>query len=247
MYRKLGFLVLCVTVSACSSSGASDGNNAGGAGATNGGSGGTNGGSGGSSAGGASSGGSHAGGSSGAGASAGSGATSGAVRGAFSVNVQAPSGCTLMAKTEDYPIVASGHPVTGTDQGVGIADKTKDSTGAPASVHCSWFSDTAPYMIDAGITLGTIASNRSVSMNSTLVAGMSSVGGLNFQSQDLPDFNYSATCNFSVIKVDPTTRSVWGSFTCDTIDVSASSTSGMTPTQCTVGTSYFSFENCTKP
>ncbi|HWZ87698.1 MAG TPA: hypothetical protein VNW92_02575 [Polyangiaceae bacterium] len=46
---------------------------------------------------------------------------------------------------------------------------------------------------------------------------------------------------FSVIQVDPATRSVWGSFTCDSL------TDFTNPTGCTVAPSYFFFDNCTKP
>jgi hypothetical protein len=237
MYRKLGALVLCMTVSACSSSGSSDGNNGGASGtATNGG------GSGGASTGGtASVAGSHAGGTSGAGTSAGGGANGSTVRGAVSLNIQAAAGCELSAQTLDFPVVTSGHPVTATDQSGDIADQQVDSaSGYAANVHCIWFNQNSPYKIDAGVTLGRLG-ERLVALGPTFAAGSTNSGTLVMSTPDLPDPAYQGDCTYSVIKVDPVTRSVWGSFTCASLDASSS------PTGCTVGTSYFSFENCTTP
>lgn len=184
------------------------------------------------------------GGGSAAGASAGGGS---AVRGAFSVNIQTAGGCSLASQSQDFPVVAGGHPVSASDKRGGIADSTVDASGYPANVYCSWFSDKAPYMIDAGLMLGPDASLRRVSMNSKLVVGSSSAGGMSFLTNDLPDTNYAGKCSFTVIQLDPATRSVWGSFTCASLDKFAADGATQVPTQCTVGPSYFYFENCTKP
>jgi hypothetical protein len=161
------------------------------------------------------------------------------VKAGFSVNITAPAGCAATAQTLDFPIVASGHPVTATEKTAGIVDQQMDSGGDTAHVYCSWFSETAPYSIDAGIMTRPGGDRRTISMNSELTEGMSQVGGIGFQTKDL---DYGGVCNFSVIKLDPTTRSVWGSFTCDSLKQAST-----TPTPCAVSTSYFYFENCTKP
>jgi len=220
-------MALCSVLTACGSSDAPSGGGGGGSVA---GAGGTS-----------SNGGSSMAGSETAGSSTG-GSDSGVVRGAFSINVQSGNGCALSAQTQDYPVVSSGHPVSATAKGQGIADQEVDATGIPALVNCTWFSDTAPFMIDAGITLGPINQSREFTINSRLVSGSPSQGGMSFGSYELPSADgYTSQCMFSIIQVDPATRSVWGSFTCETL------TDFTNPTGCSVGPSYFFFDHCTKP
>jgi len=169
------------------------------------------------------------------------------VLGAFSVNVQTASGCSLTTQSQDFPIVAAGHPVTATDKSGGIANKTVDASGYPTNVYCSWFSDKAPYMIDAGLMLGAPGNGRTVEMNSLLATGSSSTGGMGFHDKALPDLDYAGQCSFTVIELDPVKRSVWGTFTCASLDKFSADGATQVPTQCTVGPSYFYFENCTKP
>jgi hypothetical protein len=161
------------------------------------------------------------------------------------VNVQAPAGCALTAQYLDFPAVASGHPVTAADNSHGIADKKSDATGNPAQVSCKWFSSAAPYMIDMGITLGNTAQQRIVSIGSDFpaTAGATATGTLILQVPELADqTGYTASCTFTTIKLDAATHSLWGSFSCDSVLDST-----QTATQCTVGPSYFYFDNCTVP
>lgn len=170
------------------------------------------------------------------------GSDSGVVRGAISIDVQPGNGCALSAQSQDYPAVSSGHPVSATTKGDGIANQQMDANGVPALVHCTWFKDVAPFMIDAGVGVSQAGTRRAASLQATLVSGGTSTGQMSFHSKELPNADgYSATCTFSVIQVDPATRSVWGSFTCDSL------TDFSKPTGCTVGPSYFFFEHCAKP
>lgn len=184
----------------------------------------------------------------GASSSAGGSGTAGvsgtAVEGGISINLQAGAGCALMAQYLDFPIVAGDHPVTGTAESAGIENQEPDSNGAPALVSCHWFTDTAPFMVESGITLGSTSKVRTVSLGSDFPSGVgeTSQGTLIIQVPELPDESgYSASCTFTTIKVDSTTRSVWGSFTCDSFMDSTN-----TATQCSVGPSYFYYKNCTK-
>jgi hypothetical protein len=96
-------------------------------------------------------------------------------------------------------------------------------------------------MIDAEITLGPINQSRQFTMNSRLVMGAPSQGGMSFSSSELPNAEgYTSQCMFSIIEVDPSTRSVWGSFTCDSL------TDFTDPTGCSVAPSYFFFDHCSK-
>jgi hypothetical protein len=238
--RQLTLIASIFNLFACSSSGNSDGS--GGATSTGGTSmGGTSAGGGGTSAGGSSAGGSSATG----GSSTNAGASGTVVQGAISVNLQAGAGCSLMAQYLDFPTVAGGHPVTATADSAGIADQQLDSNGISALVSCGWYSDTAPYQVATGITLGNGANERSASIGSNFpsTVGATSQGNLILQVPELPDESgYTAPCTFTIIKLDPATRSVWGSFTCDSFNDSTP-----TATKCTVGPSYFYFNNCTKP
>jgi hypothetical protein len=238
MSRKFESIVLCFLMAACSSSGEGGAGNAAGGSSASGGT---------AAAGGTSAAGTGAGGGSAAGAPAGGGPSGNAVVGAFSVNIQAASGCALTAQSQDFPIVAGGHPVTATSESGGIAAATVDASGYPANVYCSWYSDSSPYMINAGLMLGPSVKSRTVSVNTLLVQGTGSTGGFGFHTDDLPDVDYSGQCNFTVIQIDLATRSVWGSFTCDSLDKFASDGATQVPTQCKVGPSYFYFKNCTKP
>jgi len=164
------------------------------------------------------------------------------VRGAISVNVQTGSGCAVSTQTQDYPAVSAGHPVNATAKGDGIANQQLDASGVPAMVHCTWFSDAAPYMIDAGVGVSQGGSRRTASLAVSLTNGSTATGQMSFDSKDLPSADgYTATCTFSVIQLDPTTRSVWGSFSCDSLSDFTN------PTGCTVAPSYFFFDNCKKP
>ncbi len=171
------------------------------------------------------------------------GSGSGVLRGAISINLQSGNGCALTAQTQDYPTVSSGHPVTAAIKGVGIGDKEPDSNGVPASVGCAWYTDSPPYQIQAAVSVSQGGSHRTAGISSRVTSGSTSTGTMTFVSKELPsaDGYESASCTFSVIQLDPATRSVWGSFTCDSL------TDYTNPTGCTVAPSYFFFDNCKKP
>src|SRR5688572_18524779 len=133
MRVQLGVVLMAALAGACGDPG-SNGDDSGGAAGTAG----TSAGAGGSTAGaGGSKGGS--GGATGGAGSAGSSGTSGAsgsaVRGAVSLNILAPDGCSLTAQYQDFPKVDSGHPVTATEKGQGIA-VGEMTEGFPAEVLC---------------------------------------------------------------------------------------------------------------
>ena len=169
------------------------------------------------------------------------------VRGAFSVNIEAPPGCPLTTQTQDFPVVPGRHPVTATDKSGGIADQTVDGSGAAARLSCTWFGDVADgvdrYTIEASMMLGPPGNLRTAHMNGTLTAGTSSKGGAEITTKDLPDGDYAGDCDFNIIQVDPTTRSIWCSFSCASFDKVADDIE--TPIGCSLGPSYFYFDNCT--
>ena len=134
MRVELGKVFMVRAITACSDNG-SEGDDTGGAAGmagTSAGTGGSAAGAGGStSKGGSTSGGSTSGGStsgnggSGGGTDGGTAGTSGSgggsgtpVRGAFSLNILAPDGCSLTPQYQDFPEVDSGHPVTDTDKAI---------------------------------------------------------------------------------------------------------------------------------
>ena len=237
MFRTFSPVFGCVLAIACSGGGSGAGN--GGESSTAG-----NGPSGGAAGGGSANGGStNSAGSNSAGSSNTAGTNGSTVRGGFSVNIQTGNGCALSSQYQDFPIVSNGHPVGATQKSASVADMDGANDGSLASVVCSWFSDVSPYMIGAGITLGPAGNTRQVSMNSRLVMGSSSVGGMSFSGKALPEADgYQAPCNFSIIQLDEASRSVWGSFECDALKNFSQAATG-----CTVGPSYFFFQNCTKP
>jgi hypothetical protein len=249
MKAALGAVILVVALTACSDNG-SDGDDTGGSGSTAGtsagtggataGTGGSSGGStskGGSTSGGGStsSGGSTSGGGSSGGTAGSSGGSASVVRGAVSLNILAPAGCSLTEQYQDFPKVASGHPVTATEKGAGIADgeMTEDF---PADVLCEWLG----FEIDAVIRLGPAGNQRLINIGSSLVVGESAQNGVVLNSVELPA-QYGGDCMVTPIEVDMATRSVWSSFTCETFDTFDDTD------HCAIGPSYLFFENCTAP
>ena len=174
------------------------------------------------------------------GGSSGGGSDSGeVVRGAVSLHILSPDGCSLEEQFQDFPQVQSGHPVTATDKGEGIAhgEMTEDF---PATVLCNWFTPDVSKGMDVVITLGPAGQRRAVNLGGKMIVGEPMEGGMVLNSADLPD-QYGGTCTCTAIEIDEATRSVWGEVQCDEFNTFDDSD------HCAVGPSYFFFENCTLP
>jgi hypothetical protein len=197
-----------------------------------------------------------AGGSSGAGAagrggSSGSGGSSGnggggknAVRGAVSLDLRAPSGCSIAAGSRDFPVITGGHPVTATAKTAAVEDGGTTPDGKAADVSCRFFSASASTGFDASIAIGVGPSEVLVNLSaSALTAGATTTGGIILDDPALPNQLGAPvrTCMHTPIEVDDATGSVWGSFTCPVFQTNDESD------VCELGTSYYFFENCTKP
>lgn len=156
-------------------------------------------------------------------------------RGAVSLNLLAPAGCSLTPHYEEFPSMASGHAVTATEKGPGIQHGDQ-SDGGPAVVFCRRIGANAPYKIAASITTGQGGTRRVVSFNTPTMVGVATAGSVVVQ---LPvDQNYMGECMFTPIEVGDTAHSIWGGFSCD----SFVPFQGDDP--CALGESYFFFENC---
>jgi len=178
-----------------------------------------------------------------AGSGAGTAGDSGsAVRGAVSLNIVGGSGCSLSPQYQDFPALASGHPVTATSKAEAATHGEDTPDGQPAQVVCEWIGSAAPYTISARITLGPAGpTDRSVFLGSPTVVGVPANDGIGINVPDLPAQygSFSEPCTVTPIEVDETTRSVWGEFSCPSIGPEEGDDS------CEVGPSYFFFENCT--
>jgi hypothetical protein len=172
-----------------------------------------------------------------AGGSSGGGAagSSPLARGAISLNLLAPAGCSLTPHYEEFPSTASGHAVTATEKGPGIQDGDA-SDGGPANVFCRRTGANPPYKITASISTGFLDTARGINLTTGTTVGVATAGSAVVQ---LPvDQNYMGECMFTPIEVDETAHSVWGGFSCD----SFVPFEGQDP--CAIGESYFFFENC---
>jgi hypothetical protein len=204
--------------------------------------------------GGSSSGGSPSGGKAGAatgGAAAGTGGSAGsttggsggnaakAVRGAASVHIVAGPGCSLDEQHQDFPMLASGHPVTATDRTQAVTNGQVAPDGHPATVLCTWLGTS----IDVVITLGPASDERDLFLRSPTAEGVKGSGSVGVTGPGFPEqyANRSSPCSFTPIEVDEGSRSVWGEFACTSFATEDESDS------CAVDTSYYFFENCTLP
>jgi hypothetical protein len=185
------------------------------------------------------------GGKAGAGGSAGNtsggsgGTTATAVRGAASVHIVAGAGCSLEEQYQDFPMLASGHPVTATDRTQAVTNGETAPDGHPATVLCSWLGTS----IDVVITLGPAGDERDLFLRSPTAEGVMGTGSVGVTGPDFPEqyANRSSPCSFTPIEVDEASRSVWGEFACTSFATEDESDS------CAVDTSYYFFENCTLP
>lgn len=178
-------------------------------------------------------------GSGGIGAGGSGGGGQGVTRGAVSVHVLSPEGCSLAEHFQDFPELASGRPVTA-DAKVQALEHGTNIDGAPAMVGCEWI--TAPqaagvYRINTSIVVDPTVENRSARVSGVMAAGETRSGSLVLNGGDLSD-QYNGSCMITVLEMNEMSRSIWGSFTCDTL------TSFDDSDTCAVGPSYFFFENC---
>jgi hypothetical protein len=187
--------------------------------------------------GGASSAGGGASGSSGAGA----GGTDNAavLRGALSVNILASPECALEAGYYDFPQVPNGHPVTATEKVQSLTDGMVAGGTEVTSVTCEWLGFSPPYTIGGGLSQGPAGSMQYAGFQAKSVPTM---GGFSLGKSDW-EHDHGGQCDFQLIEIDETTRSVWGEFTCDEI----TAVEAPEPKPCSVGPSYFYFENCIVP
>lgn len=164
------------------------------------------------------------------------GAGAGVARGAASLDIQAPAGCSLTAHYEELPLTASGHAVTGTEKGPGIENGGKQSDGSPATVSCRWIGSKAPYQVNATLKAGAGKMERSISFSAAMDPSAATPTSV---VAKLPgDLNYMGDCTFTTISVDNTAHGVWGSIACDAFVPFE----GQDP--CALGPSYVFFENC---
>ena len=231
MGNSIGVVTLGLLLGACSDNGGSSPAPTGGAaGSSSGARGGTQGGGAGGSAG-------------GTGGSGGTGGGSTAVRGAVSLHILSPQGCSLPDQFQDFPELSSGHPVTDTAK-QGVENGSVTESGEPVTVLCSWLGTAPPNRVSALIRIGAAGNDSSINIGAPVVQGETRSGSILLSSRDLPGgygSDPSDPCMFTPIELDTATRSVWARFTCGIFDAQDSTD------VCAVGPSYFFFENCTPP
>lgn len=170
------------------------------------------------------------------------GLSSSAVRGAVSINVLAPTECSVPAQYVDFPKLAAGHPIGAVDKSMVLEHGGTTPEGQAVTITCTWLDAASPPGFDAVLTIGAGAARRRVNLGAaSLVAGQASTGGLVVPSSELAE-QYGAplsTCIHTPIEVDLATRSVWGLVTCPEFETTDGSS------VCEVGPSYYYFENCT--
>ncbi len=238
MRRAVFGLAVVSLVVACSGDGSSDGPSSGGS-SSSGASGGQSGGTGaGGSGGDPSSGG---GGPQGIGGSTGGNTTGGGeLRGAASLHVLSPAGCSLAEHFEDFPELSSGRrPVTEAAKVQGVVDGGTTSAGEPASVVCTWRPANGVVLVDGVIRLGPAGSQRFVNLGGVMVSGETYESGIALSGPALPhQYDGRGSCSYTAFEVDDETRSVWGTLSCEEL------TSLDDTDTCALGPSYFFFENC---
>lgn len=193
-----------------------------------------NGGSGGASGGSPSNAGSTSGGTSGAGG----GAT---VSGAISLNFTTMGSCQEQAQFFDLPSAASGHPVSEASKAGMVENGGMSEDGLPVRVLCRWLSKQSPHSFSAVVEVGT--GNKSLFANigaTGLVEGADGMGSVILEAPMLsePYSSPNLGCAYSVIEIDPASRSIWGRFTCSSVEAEASGD------KCSIDASFFAFENC---
>lgn len=179
------------------------------------------------------------------GATAGAGGGTGAVtRGAASFHIVSGPGCSLPDQFQDFPVLASGHPVTDTQKIQSVESGGTTADGQPVSLLCNWLGFQAPYTFDSVLKIGPAGNERWFNIGASIQPGQEVQGGIVLIAPELPQqYGSDPTdpCVYTVISVDEATRSVWGRLHCGIFAPNDGSDS------CTLGDSYFFFENCVVP
>jgi hypothetical protein len=165
------------------------------------------------------------------------------VRGAVSVHILKKAGCSLSEQFQDFPPVASGHPVSDIAKTT-VEDGGTTADGQPVAVICDWLGSQAPYSFTAVMTIGPDGARRRISLGAAIHPKESVSDGVGLATPDWSaqyGSNAGTPCVYKTIAVDEATRSVWGSFTCPDFSPRDGSDS------CSTGESYFAFEHCTLP
>lgn len=157
-------------------------------------------------------------------------------RGAFSIQILSPEGCSVQEQFVDLPALDSGRPVTATDK-VSLAEDM--GTGSDAVVLCTIAEQANGVFVSTSVDLATEDGDRSGATWGTIIADDVDTAGFVVASPELAGFEAEAGCSYSLIEFDQAAGSIWGSFSCESI----------TPQYddgepCAVGTSYFALENC---
>ncbi len=168
------------------------------------------------------------------GGSATGGANDGALRAAISLNFIG-SACGIADHYIDVPEVSGQHPVTATAVNALVADQERNADGDWISVDCTWRGD----WWSGGIGVGYYGAF--FSMSGSNVVGDTDCDGVTFAGPNLPEqYGEDATnpCVYSILEADEATHTLWGEFSCGTLDNETNVTA------CSLGPSYFYFENC---
>jgi hypothetical protein len=181
----------------------------------------------------------------GGGGVAGAAGSASVTKGAVSLHIQGAPGCSLSDQYLDWPALPSGHPVTATEKGQALENGTTTPDGQPVKVICRWLAPQAPHTFQTQVQTGPAGTPRLVDLGAKIEPGKDVQGGVSLSSPALPLEGYASPatdpCVYNVISTDEATRSVWGRLHCGTV-VSADGTD-----TCSLGDSYFFFENCTVP
>lgn len=179
-----------------------------------------------------------AGGASAGGAGAGGASLLGA---AVSLNLLAPSTCSLPAEFIDYPKVPEGHPVTATTKGETLRHNGMTADGARVRVACMWAELGQALLFDGSIQIQGAGSTSAINLGATSITeGQPAEGGLVISGAVLPA-QYGApieSCTLTPIEIDRETNSIWGEIQCPTFESLDSDD------VCEIGPSYFYFRNC---
>jgi hypothetical protein len=173
-----------------------------------------------------------------AGSNGGTGGASGpAKRGAMSLSIIAPAGCPLTEQFLDFPNVEGGHPVTDTARTVWLTDGDTTESGDPVAVTCRVAGNTPQYVLGQIRFSSPQGDVINVAVSGVIPVGEEVAPSFIVTTPELGD-SYGGACTATLFEVDPVARSFWGTLTCSTFE-------GLeTPGTCSLGASYFAFENC---
>ena len=112
--------------------------------------------------------------------------SSSAARGAVSLSILSPDGCSLTEQFQDFPSVPSGHAVTATEKLMSVEDGTTTADGAPVEVICDWLGFEPPFTFRGRITVGEFENERMVEVGSRMELGVPANGGVVVIDPELP-------------------------------------------------------------